>query len=147
MPSISPTPLRTCAISSSSDIELAIGGGRRLFVLSKRITESRRKGSAKNGGAALPPTSIQRHADFTSKCAPFLISGYVHTKERRMVTRAALILLCLGLAAGAQSKPKTPAQGAAPKTASKGAPAKAAPTAIIHTSAGDLKCSLLPAQA
>ncbi len=27
-----------------------------------------------------------------------------------MVTRAALILLCLGLAAGAQSKPKTPAR-------------------------------------
>jgi peptidyl-prolyl cis-trans isomerase A (cyclophilin A) len=68
-----------------------------------------------------------------------------------MVTRAALILLCLGLAAGAQSKPKTPATGAAPqtgaKTPSKAAPAKAASTAIIHTSAGDLKCTLLPAQA
>ncbi len=68
-----------------------------------------------------------------------------------MVTRAALILLCLGLAAGAQSKPKTPATGAAPqtgaKTAGKAAPAKAAPTAIIHTSAGDLKCTLFPAQA
>ena len=64
-----------------------------------------------------------------------------------MVTRAALILLCLGLAAGAQSKPKTPAQGTAPKAASKAAPAKAAPTAIIHTTAGDLKCTLFPAQA
>src|ERR1700732_2166098 len=62
-----------------------------------------------------------------------------------MVTRAALILLCLGLAAGAQSKPKSP--GTAPKTASKPAPAKASPTAIIHTTAGDLKCTLFPAQA
>ncbi len=63
-----------------------------------------------------------------------------------MVTRAALILLCLGLAAGAQSKPKTPATGTASqtgaKTAGKAAPAKASPTAIIHTSAGDLKCTL-----
>src|SRR6476620_7260142 len=64
-----------------------------------------------------------------------------------MVTRAALILLCLGLAAGAQSKPKAPASAAAPKTASKAAPAKGTPTAIIHTSAGDLKCTLFPAQA
>ena len=48
-----------------------------------------------------------------------------------MVTRAALILLCLGLAAGAQTKPKTPATGTAPKTgtktASKAAPAKGFP--------------------
>jgi peptidyl-prolyl cis-trans isomerase A (cyclophilin A) len=69
-----------------------------------------------------------------------------------MVTRAALILLCLGLAAGAQSKPNAPAQGTAHKAATKAAPAKAAaskasPTAIIHTSAGDLKCTLFPAQA
>ncbi len=64
-----------------------------------------------------------------------------------MVTRAALILLCLGLAAGAQSKPKTPASGTPPKTASKAAPAKASPTAVIHTTAGDLKCTLFPAQA
>ena len=68
-----------------------------------------------------------------------------------MVTRAALILLCLGLAAGAQSKPTTPPTGTAPKagakTASKAAPAKASPTAIIHTSAGDLKCTLFPDKA
>src|SRR6476661_9418048 len=68
-----------------------------------------------------------------------------------MVTRAALILLCFGLAAGAQTKPKSPAPGG-PKTAPK-APAakppaaKASPTAIIHTSSGDLKCTLFPAQA
>lgn len=66
-----------------------------------------------------------------------------------MVTRAALILLCLGLTAGAQTKPKTPA-GTAPKagtkTASKAA-AKGSPTAIIHTSAGDLKCELFPDKA
>jgi peptidyl-prolyl cis-trans isomerase A (cyclophilin A) len=64
-----------------------------------------------------------------------------------MVIRAALILLCLGLTAGAQSKPKSPASGTTPKTASKAAPAKASPTAVIHTSAGDLKCTLFPAQA
>jgi peptidyl-prolyl cis-trans isomerase A (cyclophilin A) len=63
-----------------------------------------------------------------------------------MVTRAALILLCLSLAAGAQSKPKNPAPGSTPKTAPKAA-AKASPTAVIHTSAGDLKCILFPAQA
>jgi peptidyl-prolyl cis-trans isomerase A (cyclophilin A) len=108
------------------------------------ITEYRRKGSHEK-------ESVQPRG-FTSNCSPFLISGYVPTKERRMVTRAALILLCLGLAAGAQSKPKTAPSGAAPKTASKTAPvkaaaAKASPTAIIHTSAGDLKCTLFPAQA
>jgi peptidyl-prolyl cis-trans isomerase A (cyclophilin A) len=67
-----------------------------------------------------------------------------------MVTRAALILLCLGLAAGAQTKPKTSAGTAAKtstKTASKAAPAKGSPTAIIHTSAGDLKCTLFPDKA
>jgi peptidyl-prolyl cis-trans isomerase A (cyclophilin A) len=64
-----------------------------------------------------------------------------------MVTRAALILLCLGLAAGAQTKPKSPASETTPKTASKAAPAKASPTAILHTTAGDMKCTLLPAQA
>src|SRR5882757_5976631 len=66
-----------------------------------------------------------------------------------MVTRAALILLCLSLVAGAQTKPaqtaqKTAAPKAAPKTAAKAASAK---TAVIHTTAGDLKCTLFPAQA
>jgi peptidyl-prolyl cis-trans isomerase A (cyclophilin A) len=61
-----------------------------------------------------------------------------------MVTRAALILLCLGLTADAQSKPKSPASETTPKTSSKAAPAKASPTAILHTSAGDMKCALFP---
>ncbi|MGZ4859284.1 MAG: peptidylprolyl isomerase [Candidatus Angelobacter sp.] len=64
-----------------------------------------------------------------------------------MVTRAALILLCFSLAAEAQTKPKSPAPAITPKTASKAAAPKASPTAIIHTTAGDLKCTLLPAQA
>ncbi|HEX4604848.1 MAG TPA: peptidylprolyl isomerase [Candidatus Angelobacter sp.] len=73
-----------------------------------------------------------------------------------MVTRAALILLCLSLVAGAQgtpaqSKPKSPAAAAAPKaapkTAAKTASAKTPPTALIHTTAGDMKCTLLPDQA
>jgi peptidyl-prolyl cis-trans isomerase A (cyclophilin A) len=62
-----------------------------------------------------------------------------------MVTRAALILLCLSLSAAAQTKPKSAAPGTAPKTASKAAPT--APTAIIHTTAGDMKCTLFPDQA
>jgi len=61
-----------------------------------------------------------------------------------MVTRAALILLCFSLAAGAQSKPKSTAPGGGTKTAPKAAPAKTAPTAIFHTTAGDMKCTLFP---
>jgi hypothetical protein len=38
-------PFRTCDISSSSDIELVIGPGRRLFVLSWVITGALEKGS------------------------------------------------------------------------------------------------------
>src|ERR1700731_4566944 len=63
-----------------------------------------------------------------------------------MVSRAALILLCLGLAAAAQTKSKSPAQSSA-NSADKATSAKAAPTAIFHTSAGDLKCELFPTQA
>lgn len=59
-----------------------------------------------------------------------------------MVTRAALILLCLSLVAGAQSKPA--AKTAAPKAAAKTASAK---TAVIHTTAGDMKCTLFSDQA
>jgi len=67
-----------------------------------------------------------------------------------MVTRVALILMCLGLAAGAQtggtqSKTST-AQSAPPKKATapaKKAAPKANPTAIIHTTAGDMTCTLL----
>jgi peptidyl-prolyl cis-trans isomerase A (cyclophilin A) len=61
-----------------------------------------------------------------------------------MVPRAVLILLCLSLTAAAQTKPKSSAQSPAPKTAPKSAPAKTSPTAIIHTTAGDMKCTLLP---
>jgi peptidyl-prolyl cis-trans isomerase A (cyclophilin A) len=68
-----------------------------------------------------------------------------------MVTRAALILMCLGLAAGAQTggaqtkanssaKSATPGK-AATKATSKAAP-KGNPTAIIHTTAGDMSCTL-----
>ena len=68
-----------------------------------------------------------------------------------MVTRAALILLCLGLAAGAQSNRKLRPKERPPRRRPKPRPPKprpkAAPTAIIHTSAGDLKCTLFPAQA
>jgi hypothetical protein len=59
-----------------------------------------------------------------------------------MVTRAALILMCLGLAAAAQTKTNSSVQSTAPKKAAKTAPAKTPPTAIIHTSAGDMTCTL-----
>jgi peptidyl-prolyl cis-trans isomerase A (cyclophilin A) len=67
-----------------------------------------------------------------------------------MVTRAALILLCLSLVAGAQTKPaaKTATPSTAPKAAPKAAAKTAsAKTALIHTTAGDMKCTLFPDQA
>jgi peptidyl-prolyl cis-trans isomerase A (cyclophilin A) len=64
-----------------------------------------------------------------------------------MVTRAALILLCFSLAAGAQSKPKSTASSGATKAAPQAAPAKTAPTAVFHTTAGDLTCELFPSNA
>jgi len=60
-----------------------------------------------------------------------------------MVTRAALILLCFSLAAGAQTQPKSTAPGGSTKAA----PAKKPPTAVFHTTAGDLTCELFPANA
>jgi peptidyl-prolyl cis-trans isomerase A (cyclophilin A) len=63
-----------------------------------------------------------------------------------MVTRAALILLCFSLAAGAQNKPKSTAP-AGTKTLQSTAPAKTATTAIFHTTAGDLTCQLFPSNA
>ena len=69
-----------------------------------------------------------------------------------MVTRAALILMCLGLTVGAanvgaQTKTSSPAQKAPPKKSAAQAPAKTTtkgnPTAIIHTTEGDMTCTLL----
>jgi peptidyl-prolyl cis-trans isomerase A (cyclophilin A) len=66
-----------------------------------------------------------------------------------MLIRAALILMCLGLACTAQTAPATKATPtkAAPKAATKAAPAKTPPTAVIHTTEGDMKCTLFPDQA
>lgn len=61
-----------------------------------------------------------------------------------MLMRAVLILMCLSLASAAQTT-KTGAQSAAPKKAP--AVASAEPTAILHTTAGDLKCTLFPDKA
>jgi peptidyl-prolyl cis-trans isomerase A (cyclophilin A) len=63
-----------------------------------------------------------------------------------MLTRAVLILMCLSLASAAQTS-KAGAQSAAPKKAPAAAPAKTEPTAILHTTAGDLKCTLFPDKA
>lgn len=65
-----------------------------------------------------------------------------------MVTRVALILLCLGLAASGQTAGKKPASGKATKAAPKSgaAPAKAL-TALIHTTVGDMRCELFPDKA
>jgi peptidyl-prolyl cis-trans isomerase A (cyclophilin A) len=65
-----------------------------------------------------------------------------------MVTRCALILLCFSLAAAGQTASKTASQATTSKTAKKSAPAAAAkPTAIIHTTVGDMKCELFPDKA
>jgi peptidyl-prolyl cis-trans isomerase A (cyclophilin A) len=66
-----------------------------------------------------------------------------------MVTRCALILLCFSLAALGQTKSKTAGTSSATKAAPKksaAAPAKA-PTAVIRTTAGDMKCELFPGKA
>ncbi len=72
-----------------------------------------------------------------------------------MVTRFTLILLCFGLAAAGQSASKGSGQGAAAQgAAAKTPPAKKAaaapakePAAVIHTTAGDMKCELFPDKA
>lgn len=62
---------------------------------------------------------------------------------RKKAFLLASILLCFGLPVAGQTAPKT-------STAAKKAPAKksgasaAHPTAVIHTTAGDMKCELLP---
>ena len=71
-----------------------------------------------------------------------------HAKAARFGGPAfALILLCFSLAASGQTKSsgQSPKAKAAPqKTAA--APAKA-PTAVIHTTAGDMKCEMFPDKA
>ena len=64
-----------------------------------------------------------------------------------MVTRVALILLCFSLAAGTQDKPKSTAPSGSTKAAPQAAPAKKPPTAVFHTTAGDLTCELFPSNA
>src|SRR5947209_20498721 len=59
-----------------------------------------------------------------------------------MVSRAALILLCFSLAAAAQTKPKAASPDAAQKSTTPAAAKQ--PTAIFHTTAGDLTCTLFP---
>ena len=65
-----------------------------------------------------------------------------------MVTRVALILLSFSLAAAGQAAPKKAAPSGT-HTPAKPVSASAAknPQAIIHTTVGDLKCELFPAQA
>jgi peptidyl-prolyl cis-trans isomerase A (cyclophilin A) len=75
-----------------------------------------------------------------------------HTPNRAKAAQSkgsgfALILLCLSLAAAGQTTSKSStsaAQKAPAKTAA--APAKA-PTAVIHTTSGDMKCELFPDKA
>ena len=68
-----------------------------------------------------------------------------------MLDRTLLILLSFGLAAAGQTTPTTPAHGThTPPTtvkATKTAPPAAPPEAILHTTAGDMKCELFPDQA
>jgi hypothetical protein len=64
-----------------------------------------------------------------------------------MLDRTLLIVLSLSLAGAAQTTPP-PSHGThtPPKTISI-ASASAAPEAILHTTAGDMKCELFPSQA
>ncbi|HEY6309149.1 MAG TPA: peptidylprolyl isomerase [Candidatus Angelobacter sp.] len=66
-----------------------------------------------------------------------------------MLDRTVLILLSFGLAAAGQTTTPTPAHAThtPSKAVSKSAPAAAQPEAILHTTAGDLKCELFPSQA
>jgi len=64
-----------------------------------------------------------------------------------MLRRFTLILLTLTLAAAGQTPRKAPAQkGGASKKSAAATPSKA-PSAIIHTSAGDMRCELFPDKA
>src|SRR5262249_23094086 len=78
-------------------------------------------------------------------------------KEKRMVTPLhapirvkaprllGLILLCLSVVAAGQTTPKS-STSTAKKTPAKSA-AATKPTAVIHTTSGDMKCELFPDQA
>src|SRR5258708_1666933 len=61
-----------------------------------------------------------------------------------MMPRIALILLCLSLAAASQTKKS---KGAGSGTTPKAAATIKASDVVIHTTAGDLKCTLFPDQA
>jgi peptidyl-prolyl cis-trans isomerase A (cyclophilin A) len=69
-----------------------------------------------------------------------------HTPNR---TKSALlmILLCVSFAAAGQTAGKGSTKGAASKTSQGAAAPAKAPTAVIHTTAGDMKCELFPDKA
>ncbi len=64
-----------------------------------------------------------------------------------MVTRFVLILACLSLAAAGQTTAKTNQNAATKSTPKTASPAAAEPTAIIHTTVGDMTCKLFPDKA
>jgi peptidyl-prolyl cis-trans isomerase A (cyclophilin A) len=65
-----------------------------------------------------------------------------------MVIRAALILICFTLASFGQAAPKASSASAKKAPAKKAAAAPGQhPTAIIHTTSGDMKCELFPDKA
>jgi peptidyl-prolyl cis-trans isomerase A (cyclophilin A) len=74
-----------------------------------------------------------------------------HVPARAQAARPglALILLCSVVAAFGQAAPKTSGQGAPKKAPAKKAPAAPAkaPSAVIHTTIGDMKCELFPDKA
>ena len=64
-----------------------------------------------------------------------------------MLLRSILTLLVLTLATSSQTSKKTTAPPTAQKTTKKATPPSGPPTAILHTTAGDLKCELFPDKA
>jgi peptidyl-prolyl cis-trans isomerase A (cyclophilin A) len=61
--------------------------------------------------------------------------------------RFAVVLLCLSVAGAAQTSAQKKSGSETKKTTEKAGAASASPTAILHTTAGDIKCELFPDKA
>jgi peptidyl-prolyl cis-trans isomerase A (cyclophilin A) len=134
---------------------LVIGGCRRLFVLSSMITAAPGKGSRKSYSAILLAAPLYL-LQISISNKPLDVQGEMmltrfHSRNRAKSLRSkafisASIVVCFSLAVAGQTAPKTstPARKAPPR---KSAAPAAHPTAVIHTTMGDMKCELFPDKA